>query len=911
MKRNLLLLLAGLLLSTVMEAAPVDMEQARRLASRFLMERSESRAPVVLQRVSLQDGIARRSASVTDGDLLYVFNAARTQGGYVVVSGDDRTPAILAYSDEGSLTADAMPEAMRGMLESYARQIAYMADHNVQNAPRRAAERQKVAAMVTTAWDQSAPYNQKCPVDTRNNQRSATGCVATALAQLMNYHKYPQRTLSTIPAYTTWSLKLSVDAIEPTDIDWDNMRPNYRTYSTAAQKEAVATLMFLIGASVGMDYSATGSGASSASVEPAVRDCFGYTGARLLSRDDYTLDEWEDLIYREMVTNGPVYLAGQSAGGGHAFLIDGYDKDGYFHVNWGWSGTGSDYCLLSVLNPYNTSGLGSSTTEDGFSYAQDILAGMNPAVTTPAQGMSLTASSMRVYGRSSLQRNASGNFAIQARTMLYNMNYDDANFEYGLAIVDANGNRVAETKTGSRVIGGLTGYEFTLTCATNLADGQYKAVAISRQAGTTKWEVCGGSLNYFLGITVSGDNATLTSPTISIEGGEWTATGNTAPGSLIPLRIRLTNNGSDFYRDVMLMSNGKVLAGRRLDLKAGETKDFDIDFGTDTEGTMFLQLCYESDRSMVPFAQAALLVSRKGGGIVDGQRLLTLATNIIGLSGDVMKANAEGASTVTVTANVTNRGSADYNDSFGADLLDAEGNMLRTVEQKISLKVNDYVSTQLVFDNVPNEASYQVKVWYKDTQGAKVFDEQDFAFSITPFTGIEHNLAIKMTLSNLNTRTKKLTNANPHLTLQITNKGSYDYNDRLLVRVCKIVDRQPVDIGKNYDEQLQLPVGDKVEREYDFTGLVNGEVYAVMADYVTEGQLTSLLNYLDFIVDDPNADAVRDIVAHIGADRMITVCDLSGRQVARVRAALLEQTLRQLPKAVYVVEGAKMYNDAR
>ena len=910
MKTRNLLLLLGLLLSTALQAAPVDMEQARKQAADFLMKRAKSNTPIVMQRVELEAGIARRSSTVATSEPFYLFNATRTQGGYVVVSGDDRVPAILGYSETGTLSTDNMPENMKAFLESYTRQIDYIAENNIQNMPRRALQRDAVDPMLTTTWDQGSPYNQKCPLDTRNNQRSATGCIATALAQIMNYHKYPAKTTAAIPSYTTRSLRLKVDAIQPTSIDWENMRPNYRLYSTAAQKDAVATLMFLLGASVYMDYSATGSGSSSTFVAPAVQQYFGYTGATMAERDNYTLEQWDELVYDEMTTNGPVYYAGQSVGGGHAFVIDGYDGNGYFHVNWGWSGSGNDYYLLSILNPNGSMGLGGSTTEDGFAYMQDILVGLNPKVKESPLPTRLTTGSMRVYGRSNLQRSASGNFDLSLRAMLYNMTSDDATFDYGMAIINDKGQTVSEKSQGTRAITSYYGYELALTNSVNLTDGHYKAVAISKVSGQSKWQINNQSNNYAADIVVSGDNATITGPSIDLVAGEWKATGNTAPGNLIPLSVTLTNNGSDFYRELYLVCNNAPLAARRLDLKAGETKDFEIEFGTTDEGTIFLQLCYvNSQQSYVPVAHTAMLVARKGGGIVDGERLLTFNTSIVALSDGVMKANAEGKSTVTANINITNRGMADYKDVFGADLFDANGKLLQTKQQEIDLKVNDYTSTQLAFTEVPNEASYQVMVWYKDTEGKKIYDEQQaFSFSITAFMGIEHNLNIKMTLSNYNTRTKKLTNANPHLTLQITNKGSYEYNDQLLVRICSIVNQQPVDIGKNFNETLKLAVGEQEKREYDFTGLKNGEPYAVMADYITEGKMTSLLNYLTFLVDDPNADGISEIVASMGADKTVSVYNLNGRLVARVKGALLQQTLQQLPKAVYVIEGAKMHN---
>lgn len=920
MKKRHLLLTLSLLLGLAVQAAPVSVEQARQKAARFLMERSNNRAIVEMQRVDVQAqavDASQRAASTTARDMYYVFNADRTEGGYVVVSGDDRVPAILGYSETGTIDPANMPENMRAFLDQYARQIAYITDNNIQNRPYMAPQREVVAPKLTTTWDQGSPFNNKCPVDTRYNQRSATGCVATALAQVMNYHRYPAKTTQTIPAYSTWSLGIKVAAIEPTEIDWDNMRTNYRLYSTNAQKEAVATLMALCGAAVQMDYSATGSASTTSFIAPALRQYFGYTGACTAFRDDYTLEDWEEMVYNELTTNGPVYIDGQSAGGGHAFIVDGYDGNGYFHLNWGWSGVGNDYYLLTVLNPNGATGMGASSTEDGYSFNQDMLVGFNPNVTEPALQKSLTVGSIRVNGRTTLQRGSTGNFDVALKAMLYNMTSDNASFDYGLAFVDDNGQMTGQKLSGSRNISSYYGYEFSLTGSANLADGHYKAVAISKLSGQSEWQRCLGSLNYAIDVVVSGNTATLSAPSVNLTATEWKATGNTAPGKLVPLTITLTNSGTDFMRDVYLRIDNEVVAGRRLDIRAGETKDFEIDFGAEKEGTMFLQLCYDSEnqRSYVTFASAALLVAKNGGGIVDGQKLLTFSTNVTGLSEGVMKANGELASTVTAKVRATNRGMAKYDDVFGMELLsvDAQGatTLLASKEQSVSLEVNDAADVTFSFENVPNQASYMLRPWYKDAKGNKTYDEENaISLAITDFKGIEHKLSIKITMNDLNTRVRpnKLTNANPHVAVQITNGGSYDYNDELLVRVCTIVDAKPVDIGKNVSEQLQLPVGEVAKREYDFTGLKNGEAYAFLVDYVTEGEMTYLQNYVAFIVDDPNADGIDEIVAMSGADKQVSVYDLNGRRVATVKAAQLKQTLRQLPKAIYVIEGTKMHN---
>lgn len=180
-----------------------------------------------------------------------------------------------------------------------------------------------------------------------------TGCVATAMAQVINYHKYPEKGIGS-NSYTTTTSGLSVSFnFGATTFDWDNMADIYSLSSTAEQKTAVATLMKACGVSVNMDYGTGASGAMSAFVPAALVNYFGYDKATAYrERIWFSGQEWEDLVYNELATVGPVYYGGTTARNeGHAFVCDGYRADGFFHINWGWGGQSNGYFRLSALDP--------------------------------------------------------------------------------------------------------------------------------------------------------------------------------------------------------------------------------------------------------------------------------------------------------------------------------------------------------------------------------------------------------------------------------------------------------------------------------------------------------------------------------------------------------------------------------
>ena len=269
----------------------------------------------------------------------YVFND-KTNGGYVVVSGEVRMPDVLMYSYSGSYDEANVPCNMRAMLESYAKRVQFLQQHPEAQTAKRSARATKanIANLLGNCWyNQGDPYNRQCP---SSGGRCLTGCVATAMAQIMYKYKWPEKTTQRIPEYTTEKLKIYVPSIPETTIDWANMLPayNYGDSYIPTQANAVANLMKLCGSSVQMDYGPDASAASTWLAGESMKKYFGYDDMlEELYSGNFTTEAWDQLIYDELAAGRPVLYSGQSGNSGHAFVLDGY-KDGYFHVNWGWGG---------------------------------------------------------------------------------------------------------------------------------------------------------------------------------------------------------------------------------------------------------------------------------------------------------------------------------------------------------------------------------------------------------------------------------------------------------------------------------------------------------------------------------------------------------------------------------------------
>ena len=395
MKKTLTSLLLMLLLSPVSWAAPVKLSTASQTAKKFLQQygkQLKGTNAVYAPRMNAQGPNATAP--------YYVFNAQDGKG-FVIVSGDDRTSEILGYSTTTSFDINNMSENIRSFMDGMAQEISLLDKYHVKKTakvPSKMEARTPVAPLVETLWDQDAPYSDLCPKDpySTTGENLVTGCVATAMAQAMYKYKWPNEVMNTMNSYSCrvheneakyGSNKyktVSVDGVPAgAKIDWANIETTYSASTSAEKKKAVAELMAYVGRSVKMQYDRAingGSGTTAYSIAPAFNKYFNYNASFIL-REDYNLADFETRIYNEVAAGRPVVFCGQSTGGGHCFVLDGYDGKGYFHVNWGWGGSSNGYFKVAILNPENTAGIGASSTSDGYGMGQNAVIGLSPNTT--------------------------------------------------------------------------------------------------------------------------------------------------------------------------------------------------------------------------------------------------------------------------------------------------------------------------------------------------------------------------------------------------------------------------------------------------------------------------------------------------------------------------------------------------
>ena len=346
MRRKLLVILALLLGITTLQARPVDVAKAQRLGRNFVQHKA------MFAKNAVQDLQLAYTQYADNGmATMYVFNF---DGGYVIVAADDSSSPILGYSDQGDFTYENAPDGLRFMLNEISNGIVTVVEQgrpvssdivsrwkNLEAYGYLQADKglPVVEPLVQQRWDQGSPFNLYVP------SACPTGCVATAMAQLMKYWEWPIKGTGEHSYYAPLYGQQYAN-FGATTYDWANMIDYYANGSTQEEREAVATLMYHCGVSVDMNYEPSGSGAFSGDVPGAISTYFSYTNQSAYITKGGNYDEWITLLKSNIDQRIPLYYSGHSDDGGHAFICDGYDVDGLFHFNFGWGGSYNNYLLI-------------------------------------------------------------------------------------------------------------------------------------------------------------------------------------------------------------------------------------------------------------------------------------------------------------------------------------------------------------------------------------------------------------------------------------------------------------------------------------------------------------------------------------------------------------------------------------
>ncbi|MBO7609988.1 MAG: C10 family peptidase [Muribaculaceae bacterium] len=594
MKKLLILALAWLMPAIVF-AGVVTQQQAIAEATSFANGRN------LTTNVKLASK-ADRTRTVDATAYYYVFNFGNNQG-FVIVSGDDRTNPILGYSDEGSFDADKIPANMKAWLDGYAEQIKAletMSDteaNRMMAVPRRASipTHNSIAPMITTKWDQATPYWNECPQfmisdnEEDGYELAYTGCVATAMSQIMNFHKYPEQTTQVIPSYTfTYSDgygeygTAQMEELPITTFDWAHMKDSYTGAEDEVYTSAVAHLMLYAGCAVKSQYGVSSTGAYTDDI-PKGFALLGY-GSKLAYRIDYSLEVWNNMVYEELAAGRPmIYNGTAGSGGGHSFICDGYEYGDYFHINWGWSGMGNGYFQLAILNP-SASGIGGSSSAEGYNMKQNIVYNIIPGGTAPVddpEEPALTATAISGPSASWTRDKLSDPFKIY-KSRIVKLSFSDHSgsgkkFKTALALYNPNDSSftvlpysedVAYFTVTTSALGETRKFgDGILANASNVIKfgagmtGIYRLVGVYQVQNTTEWKMMKESDRYYIEVNMTTYEATGTDhPDINLQVTGWEFTGGERVGVKEQVHATVKNNSVDrYFGDLYLDFGGQQI----------------------------------------------------------------------------------------------------------------------------------------------------------------------------------------------------------------------------------------------------------------------------------------------------------------------------------------------------------------
>ena len=289
----------------------------------------------------------------------YVFNIP--DGGFVIIAGDNRMHKVLGYSDKGRIDAQNMPPQLEGMLKQYSLAVQSLPEDAPQHKSwTRGVELGDEVVLNTPTWNQWYPFNVKAPEfdnGAGQKERAPIGCVATATAIVMKYKGFPTKAIKDFEH--TWYSNGTPYTVNygEFNIDYSKLRDNYENLTeplSAEEEKAIGDLMYAVAGIVNMQFDLfAGSSAYTNFEVGALREVFGFSSeCQYIGRNYFSDEEWRNLIKEQIDNDCPIIYDGLG-NGGHSFVCDGYNSEGYCHINWGWGGLDNGFFMIDDMNGYN------------------------------------------------------------------------------------------------------------------------------------------------------------------------------------------------------------------------------------------------------------------------------------------------------------------------------------------------------------------------------------------------------------------------------------------------------------------------------------------------------------------------------------------------------------------------------
>ena len=778
-------------------------------------------------------------------DEFFIYND-ETNGGYVIISGDERAETVLGYSYEGTYDEAHIPDNFRWWMEGMAAEITALrqdTDAESSTPMRKVKKHSAISPLIKTKWGQGSDiYNALCP--TIDGKHCSTGCVATAGAQIMYYHQWPRTATKTVPGYTG---RITVDTskdLDPIIFKWNDMKTNYYDSDKGTTSAtAVAELMLYCGYAAKMEYGLGGSGASDETLAKGMADYFDYDPHtwKSVSRKNFRVSEWDSLIYNELVNNRPVVYDGGNKYMAHEFICDGYDGEGFYHFNWGWGGSRDGYYKLQAANPYLD--LYPKYTED--IYNQGAIIGLQPNLgivpTDPnaddewenenIEGIVLTISEMMVSG--------------STISLVYeNRNEETYTFDFGLGELNSDGTITVVYKCGeTEFYNGTGNYRDLHLSDCDLSEGTHKLVPISLLKGETEWKRCKPATVWFE-VTVSGDGSktVIAHPIEKLTISDFHVTFGLQPDttSYCPHRVALKvkNEGDNFDGTLYMYLGtedevGEYVYSKSIKILGGNTKHYDWLFYTKKSAGTYTLRIYDEYR---------------GGNL--------LATTFMTLKQDLKATNFDipGQHIIIPVIREVNVTVESYHGDYIAPLYlfasktDEKGSAVYLAGTAIEENDKEVVT----FYFKPNEAGIW-NLWVcTDSEGKNVIGQTTVEFTDPPTEE-----------TKLEARNVKLTvGTTTILTMTITNTGGVTYFRDLRYSLAKEDEGENTFSGSMKSTRaIEILPGDSIIQTFTFEGLGEGKRYKIECFYYTnysENNVNELARTGIFTV--PSSSGIKEVL---------------------------------------------------
>ncbi len=912
-------------------ATSIDRQQATQLARDFMAKNFKSSA-------------ARRAAQTisltsveTGQSLVYAFNVEG--GGFVVVAGDDCAPAILGYSETSVMDPSDMPEGMKDLFEQYQQEMQYMIANGLRSASVETLG-EEIKPLMTSKWGQGGPYNYMCPrYKIKNNEGvwvnrlSLTGCVATAMAQILYYHKFPAEITELPGEYYNNSKGITVPAFDVSKtLDWDLMLPTYGTRNkvggTQEQKDAVAKLMRLVGQSVNMQYTPNNSSAKGALTTYSFVNYFNYDAStiKLIERRNYAYTDWVKMIYQEMVNGRPVLYNGQSNGGGHAFVVHGYEKEDLFYINWGWYDTQDLAFRLSLCNP-SKKYEGGGTGDSGFSGMQSAVIGIQPA-STPQSSEHLMAGYFKWCGNYNYQRaSLDQNFDLAGAITQFveNITNTTEEFIYGAVVKNADGEIVQEIPSlnpDEEMMGLNAGekinlYRLPLKVGANLGDGTYTLEFVWRYKKEEPWRYFYPT--YKIMFKISENTLIFDCRPIWLTVKMEVTKQETTQKQRYKVKVTLENKSSDktFQRTVRLgrdeMWRPMENYGAGVMVGPGETKEIDMDYKTEQRTPVSLFLTTMEDGVPLGEGVATDVEYKTEGVTLEGKCNLTDALKKN--ADDTYVLNADDSYQVVYTVKNTSE-----KEFFGYVMLsDFIGSNKNNLEQKgseaelVSLAPGESYDLKLTINNDGNQDVLHQVGCYKYNEldlPVSMYESELFVIqpnydlsidnlTVSPIESVDDELADYIVKGTQMTVSSKIVNPEATAFEGTVTLRRYvtDFNKEYEVDEDGYIN---IESDKVLTKEVTIPANGSIDytQVLDLNGLVQDTDDSVLVDfimtYTRQGTTDEVpLYYSDpYLINDGTPTGMKVTkVEHLQTE---SVYDLQGRRINGKPA-----------KGIYIIGGKK------